>query len=84
MQLSCGDTRLQRLSRRQQVLLTSELGEGARPHSIRERPLRIACSARAHLRGVPITSAPAWGVKLTSFAATGPLRSIFSKITVAV
>ncbi len=81
------------------MLLADELAERARAHPVRERPQRIAVTwgarshdvtdriplpRRAHSRGVPITSAPAGGVKLTSPGATGPLRSILSKLMVAV
>jgi len=79
MQLSGLDAGRQGLSRPEQLLLTDELVQRARPHAIGERPQCVV-----HLWGVPITSAPAGGLKLTSPAATGPLRSIFWKTMVAV
>src|SRR5207302_1366728 len=59
-----------------------------RAHAVGQRPhpliAPIAEERCAHLRGVPITSAPAGGVKLTSAGATGALRSIFPKLMVVV
>jgi len=79
VQLPACNARRQRLAWTQQVTLPEELAEIARAHAVRERTQRIA-----HLRAVPMTSAPAGGVKLTSEARTGPLRSIFWKMMVAV
>ena len=79
MQLSRLDARRQRFPGAQQMALADELGQIARPHPVRERSQRIL-----HLRGVPMTSAPAGGLKLTSPGRTGPLRSIFWKTMVAV
>ena len=72
MQLSRFDARGEWLPRAEQVALADELTESPRPHTVRKRSQRII-----HLRGVPITSAPAGGVKLTSAGRTVPLRSTF-------
>ena len=79
MQLPRLDARGQGFPHAEQVALSDEFGEVPRPHTVRERSQRVV-----HLRGVPITSAPAGGLKLTSPGRTGPLRSIFWKMTVAV
>src|SRR5690349_17154327 len=79
VQLACLDAGRQRLPGTEQVALPDEFGELARPHAVRERAQRIV-----HLRGVPMTSAPAGGLKLTSAGRTGPLRSTFWKTMVAV
>ena len=79
MQLPRFDAGGKGLAGTEQVALADELGEIPRPHAVRERSQRVI-----HLRGVPITSAPAGGVKLTSAGRTGPFFSIFSKTTVAV
>jgi len=79
VQLPGLDARGQRLARAEQVALAEEFAEVPRPHAVRERSQRVV-----HLRGVPITSAPAGGLKLTSPGRTGPLRSIVWKMMVAV
>src|SRR6202008_1532154 len=83
VQLSGPDAGVERLTRREQRSLADELLEPARPHAIGERPQRLG-DAGAHLRGVPITSAPLGGVKVTSPALTAPLRATLSNMMVAV
>ncbi len=68
VQLPGLDGAAQRLARTEHVLLADDFLQRSRPHPIGERPRRIgrARIGRAHLAGVPITSAPEGGVKVSS------------------
>src|SRR5262249_3857640 len=78
------DRPAQWFARTQHLALTDELIHRARAHAVGERPQRLAGGGAAHFLGVPMTSTPAGGVKLTSSGATGTLRSTCSNRTVAV